>query len=263
MTISISGLELVASGCWQAPEQDRLGEWQLRAAEGFTGRANSALAVGDPGLPLDQAVGRVVDWYAERGLPPTMAVPYPLGDPGGSELNRLLDARGWSTRSGPAVVMTAKPGAVPLPMESAGGPGGSAGSGGARVDIDPEPDNGWMSLYHYRGQDLPPVARTMLLSAPWQAFGSVRADGQTIAVARVAAAGGWAGFTAVEVSPGHRRRGLATLLTSVLAAHAASRAPGGYWLQVEEGNTGARALYRRAGFTDHHGYRYRIAPPAG
>jgi predicted GNAT family acetyltransferase len=119
-----------------------------------------------------------------------------------------------------------------------------------------------MSLYHYRGMDLPPIARTMLLSAPWQAFGSVREDGQTIAVARVAAADGWAGFTAVEVSPDHRRRGLATLLTSVLAEHAVGRAPGGYWLQVEERNTGARALYQRTGFTDHHGYHYRIAPPA-
>jgi len=249
MTISISALELVASGSWRSPEQDRLGEWQLRAAGGFTGRANSALAVGDPGVPLEQAIGLVTAWYTARGLPPTLAVPYPLGDPGGSELNRLLDARGWSTRSGPAVVMTAGPGAIPAALN------------GAQVDIDPEPDAGWMSLYHYRGMDLPPIARTMLLSAPWQAFGSVREDGQTIAVARVAAADGWAGFTAVEVSPGHRRRGLATLLTSVLAEHAASRAPGGYWLQVEERNTGARALYQRTGFTDHHGYHYRIAPP--
>jgi len=51
----------------------------------------------------------------------------------------------------------------------------------------------------------------------------------------------------------------------VLAEHAAGWAPGGYWLQVEERNTGARALYQRTGFTDHHGYHYRIAPaePAG
>jgi GNAT superfamily N-acetyltransferase len=250
MAISISELELVASGSWQATEQDRLGEWQLRAAEGFTGRANSALAVGDPGVPLEQAVDQVAAWYTARGLPPTLAVPYPLGDPGGSKLNRLLDTLGWSTRSGPAVVMAAGPGAVPA----------ADGADGDRVAIDPEPDDGWMSLYHYRGQDLPPIARTMLLSAPWQAFGSVRAGGRTIAVARVAAAGGWAGFTAVEVSPDHRRRGLATLLTSVLAGHAAPRAPGGYWLQVEERNTSARALYRRTGFTDHHGYHYRIAP---
>ena len=41
---------------WQAPEQERLGDWLLRAAEGFTGRANSALPLGDPGSPLPEAV---------------------------------------------------------------------------------------------------------------------------------------------------------------------------------------------------------------
>ena len=80
MTISISALELVASGSWQPPELGRLGEWQLRAAEGFTGRANSALAVGDPGVPLEQAIDLVTAWYTARGLPPTLAVPYLLGD---------------------------------------------------------------------------------------------------------------------------------------------------------------------------------------
>jgi hypothetical protein len=32
------------------------------------------------------------------------------------------------------------------------------------------------------------------------------------------------------------------------------------YLQVENDNTAARALYRQAGFTDHHGYHYRVAP---
>ena len=87
----------------------------MRAAEGFTGRANSALAV----------VTRAYRWSRRstgsprgtpRGLPPTLAVPYLLGDPGASELNRLLDVRGWSTRPGPAAVMTAEPGPVRRPL---------------------------------------------------------------------------------------------------------------------------------------------------
>jgi ribosomal protein S18 acetylase RimI-like enzyme len=139
----------------------------------------------------------------------------------------------------------------------------SADSATVTVGIDPEPDDGWMSLYHYRGQELPPIARTLLLSAPWQAFGSVREGGETIAVARVAAAGGWAGFTAVEVSPQHRRRGLASAITARLAAHAAARAPEGLYLQVEDTNEAGRALYYRTGFTDHHSYHYRVAPAGG
>ena len=52
VAISIDDLALAAAPGWRACEEDRLGDWLLRAAEGFTGRANSALAAGDPGLPL-------------------------------------------------------------------------------------------------------------------------------------------------------------------------------------------------------------------
>lgn len=80
--ISIADLETTAAGGWRAPQEERLGGWLLRAAEGFTGRANSALAAGDPGLPLASAVPAVCAWYAARGLPPMIAVPFPMTGPG-------------------------------------------------------------------------------------------------------------------------------------------------------------------------------------
>ena len=70
MAISIRDLEEAAAGGWRAPEETRMkgdwsgqgrwvgdGGWLLRAAAGFTGRANSALAAGDPGMPLAE-IGR-------------------------------------------------------------------------------------------------------------------------------------------------------------------------------------------------------------
>lgn len=42
----VEDLERAAALHWQAPETEPLGEWRLRAAAGFTGRANSALPVG-------------------------------------------------------------------------------------------------------------------------------------------------------------------------------------------------------------------------
>ena len=35
------------------------------------------------------------------------------------------------------------------------------------------------------------------------------------------------------------------------------------FLQVEEGNAGAQALYRRLGFRYSHRYHYRVAPESG
>jgi predicted GNAT family acetyltransferase len=114
-------------------------------------------------------------------------------------------------------------------------------------------------MYHYRGRALPPVARQLLLSAPWQAFASVREGGATIAIGRIAAAAGWAGLTAIETDPDHRRRGLATAVSAALAALAVSRGATGLYLQVEDDNAAAHQLYAGMGFADHHRYHYRVA----
>ncbi len=189
MTISIPDLEQRAALGWRAPEEERLGDWLLRAAGGFTGRANSALATGHPGCPLDQAARAVQDWYQARGLPAMIAVPYPAGrpagDPGSTASSRSW---GWSVRSGTATVMTARPeqvarvaGPVQRPgarRRSREGPGTRADGGADGSGMDPEPSEEWLALYHYRGQpSLPPIARQVLTSAPWQAFASIRDGG--------------------------------------------------------------------------------------
>jgi ribosomal protein S18 acetylase RimI-like enzyme len=251
MALFIDELEVIAAKGWRAPEEEWLGGWLLRAAQGFTGRANSALAAGDPGIPLAKAVSAVRRWYAERELPAMIAVPYPLGRPADGATDRFLGQRGWGIRADPAVVMTAPAVAVARPRLA------------ERVDLHPEPSQTWLDHYHYRGQRLPPVARQLLLSAPSQAFASIRHDGAIVAIGRVAVADGWGGLTAVEVDPGHRRTGLATAITAALAAAAAAQGAASLYLQVAEGNQAARALYAGMGFTEHHGYHYRVAPPVG
>jgi ribosomal protein S18 acetylase RimI-like enzyme len=203
-------------------------------------------------MPLADAAAEVSRWYQTRGLPAMIAVPYPTGDLQDSRLDGFLAARGWLVRPGAATVMTAAPHAVANQTAQA--------AAAVRVDLDAEPDEPWLARYRYRGRPLPPVARQLLLSAPWQRFASAREDGRTIAIGRVAVAGGWAGLTAVEVDPRHRRRGLARAITGVLAAAAVQRGAAGLYLQVENDNAAARALYRQAGFADHHGYHYRVAP---
>ena len=244
----IDELERAAARHWQAPETQRLGEWLLRAAQGFTGRANSALPLGDPGVPLPEAVAAVTDWYLRRALPPMIAVPLPLADARGHRLDDFLAERSWVLRSGPALVMTAAIADIPAPDPH------------IDVQLDPEPGPDWLALYRYRGQELPPIAPRLLMSAPWQAFGSIRRDGQAVAVGRVSVAGSWGAITAVEVdaelpAAGAGRR-------DHLRAGRGGRAPrcARVLLQVETGNDPARALYLRCGFRDAHRYHYRVAP---
>jgi ribosomal protein S18 acetylase RimI-like enzyme len=250
---AIEDLERIAAGHWRGSETEDLGDWVLRAGNGFTGRANSALAIGDPGMPLDTALAAVIDWYRTRGLPPMVAVPLPLPPSAGVSLDDLLAERHWPARPGPAYVMTAAAAvpASPLPLPE-----------GTRLQLDAEPDDAWLDMYHYRGTAaLPPVARRVLTSAPWQAFASVRdTAGRPAAIARLSVGGGWAGITAVEVATGQRRRGLGTLITRAVRAEAAQQGASQVFLQVETSNAGARALYERCGFGYSHWYQYRIAP---
>ena len=152
MAITIPDLERRAALGWRAPEEERLGDWLLRAAGGFTGRANSALAVGDPGQPLDRAAGAVRDWYQARGLPAMIAIAHPAGRPQAVAVDRYLAEQGWSVRPGTATVMTAPARQVARAAEAAPA---------VPVGVDPEPDEAWLARYHYRGQHgLPPIART-------------------------------------------------------------------------------------------------------
>jgi len=52
----VVAVELAANEAWPAPVQERLGDWLLRSAAGWTGRGNSALPIGDPDRPLDAAI---------------------------------------------------------------------------------------------------------------------------------------------------------------------------------------------------------------
>jgi hypothetical protein len=137
MALFIGELEVIAAMGWRAPEEERLGRWLLRAALGFTGRANSALAAGDPGIPLAEAMLAVRRWYAKRELSAMVAVPYPLGRPGDSDTDRFLGQHCWGIWADPAVVMTAPAAAVARPQRA------------ERVDMHPGHTQAWLHYYHY------------------------------------------------------------------------------------------------------------------
>jgi ribosomal protein S18 acetylase RimI-like enzyme len=246
----IAALDQAAARTWRGTEEAPLGGWLLRAGAGFTGRANSVLTAGDPGMPLPAAAALIRRWYTVRGLTPMASVSFPPGQPDRNPVDRFLADQGWRLRDEAEVSVMTRAAA-----------GLAATPAALPVRFDDRPSDDWLNLYHFRGQpDLPPVARTILTSAPWQVFASARDGDRTVAIGRVAGSGEWAGLTAIEVDPDYRRRGLAVAVTTALVAQAAQRGAGRVYLQVEDGNEAALALYRRLGFTTHHGYHYRVAP---
>ncbi len=249
--MSPDDLERLAARTWRGLEEERLGDWLLRASGGFTGRANSALVVGDPGMPLPEAIAGVARWYRQRGLRPMAQVPLP----GAERADAALALAGWDTVED-VLVLTA-------PLDGWAGP--------ARpVELAPEPDDAWLTGYRYRGASLPPVARTVLVNADDPVFAAVRLDpapAPPAAVARGAVADGWLVVTAVTVDERYRRRGLASTVMAALGSWGQDRGARSCVLQVAESNAPALALYARLGFTEHHRYHYRLGArpesPAG
>ena len=228
-------LQRIASDGWPAVERAALGAWELRAAAGFTKRANSVLAVGSPGLPIDEALASVRAWYAQRGLPAVVQVPLPLA----ASLDADLDARGWTAGSLSHVLVAEL---RDLTVES-----GSL----ATVSSMPSPD--WLAA-HLKP---PPEALGVLIPG---IYVSVQRDGAIAGVARGSVVRDWLLVSGLWVTEAQRRQGLALTLMGALF-EAAHELPARHaFLQVEDDNAVARAMYAKMGFTHHHSYVYRAAP---
>ncbi|MER6320776.1 GNAT family N-acetyltransferase [Streptomyces coelicoflavus] len=241
---SYEELARVAARAWRPVESERLGGWELRAAGGFTRRANSVLPLGDPGLPLDEALAAVRRWYGERGLP--AYVQTATGAEGTQELLCAeLERRGW-VREVTAEVWTG--GLAPV-ADLAEGTG---------VVLSREADEAWLARYGRKG--VSDVALRVLGSGPSVWFATVPGADDPAAIGRCVVDGRWASFAAVEVDPARRRRGLATAVMAALARRALDEGASAAWLQVETDNAAARALYARMGFAAHHAYHHYREP---
>ncbi|MGW4037997.1 GNAT family N-acetyltransferase [Streptomyces sp. NPDC004778] len=244
---SFQELAAVTARAWQPVESEALGDWRLRAAGGFTRRANSALPLGDPGLPLGEAFGRVRRWYEARGLP--AYVQTATGAEGTQELLCAeLEEHGWRREVSAEVRIAALT------------PVGDREAEVSAVRLTREPDAAWLARYQ-RFSTPGPHVLPVLGGGPSVWFATVPGSGDAPdAIGRCVVDGRWAGFMAVEVAPEQRRRGLATTVMAALARRALDEGASAAWLQVEEDNEGARALYDGMGFTGHHRYHhYRSA----
>jgi ribosomal protein S18 acetylase RimI-like enzyme len=253
VTTSAAEIEQVATFGWRAIETVRLGEWLLRASGGFTRRANSALAIGDPGRGLDDVLTTLADWYAERGLPPLVMTAEGASPP---RLAEELRDRGWAEVSH-SHVMT---GEVSHALRAMPDAVSRAEGAGLELRLDDAPDAGWYACYAADSGPVAASARRVLENHPAVVFASLRAGDETVAVARAAVDARWAGLAAVRVAEGRRRTGLGAAVTLAALKAAARRGGRHVYLQVETSNRAAIDLYERLNLRIHHDYRYWTAP---
>jgi N-acetylglutamate synthase len=240
---------------WPARQAEPLGDWVLRSSDGYSRRANSVLAAGDPGMPFASALERTVGFYRARSLSPCAQVVV------GSDVHRAFEEAGWvSARPGEAdtlfqlasvssalrVVRRLLPAVVPP------------------VALAPRADDPWLAD-DARALSHGAAARAVLDGPAETGFVSVAPPGSdgVVAKGRVARGAGavpgdedWAGITNIWVSPRHRRLGLGTVVMEALLSWAAERGATTAYLQVRGDNEPGLAAYGRLGFVTHHSYRY-------
>ncbi|SKB04634.1 Ribosomal protein S18 acetylase RimI [Aeromicrobium choanae] len=229
--VSPEDLTRITSRGWPAVESAPLGDWELRASDGFTGRANSAAVHGDSGV--EDPFGAVIDFYTTRGLRPLVQL---VED---SPWHRRFVAAGWTG------VVDQPPGAIVQVADLRSAP-------------EPDPEavvrdhatDAWLALYG-RVRD-PAAARAVMEGPATVGFVSIG----DVAIGRVVVTGEWAGLAAVEVNPAHRRRGLARRIVETSLAWAVAHGADKAYLQTMRDNAPALALYEPYGFTTHHAYRY-------
>ena len=264
--IPAADVERICSRGWQPTDQQELGDWLLRAAGGFTGRANSALVTGDPGLPIKAALDQLTRWYVDRNLPVLAQV---ITD---SDWLHELQSRGWSSARPDQSDVLVQVGSLSRARRARRGgrsPSRPAASeDGTPVTSAPQlqavPDEDWIRLYGRTAGLDTEVVCAVLTSGERVTFASIRdpaSDGVTVAIGRGVVTGDWLGLAAVEVQPPCRRRGLGRAIVDSLLEWGVSCGALSAYAQVLADNNAALALYERYGFRTHHTYRYLRPPP--
>ena len=230
---------------WHEP----LGEWTLRAGGGFTGRANSCHAVGDPGVSTQQAVERIIAYAAAHDIPPMAQV---IED---SAEERALEALGWVATHQPAAVLVCR-----LADFLHGRPAQPTVQLRERLQPD------WEKAYQRSRPNSadPRIVRMILDGSAPRAFATVAGErvadrSELVAIARGHRSADWLGLASIWTRPDHRQRGLAASMMAALGHWAARQGARYAYVQVATINEPAIDAYRKLGFVHHHSYSY-LAP---
>ena len=239
MDDAIETIEQATIIAWPARERASLFGWTLQATLGHSRRVNSVWPIRWTGeRRLSVAVDVVEAWYAERGLVPCFKVVAGRVEP--PELLEHLAARGYRSDMPTSVMTRPLAGAAPE----------------AEVLVAADPDETWFGPLLADGHTGDAEERRdVLLRMPApRAFASLRADGRIAATGASVATGDLASIFVMRTATWARREGRARRILHALMGWARGQGASTAYLQVDDANLGAVALYETEGFARVYGY---------
>lgn len=215
--------------------------WLLPFDDSTISRAKSAVPLRHHGMDIAQ-LGTIEALYAARGLQAAFRI---ADVPGLDEVQLALGRMGYRAQQ-PTLVQIGT-----LAHMRAFCTAQPAGVGATAT---PQ----WAAVYVAEGFDpVDGAHRVQALSrSAHVVYACVEEDGRPLAAGTAAMSHGWASIHGMRTVVQQRGRGLAARILGGLADAATARALDQVFLQVEEGNAAARALYQRAGFATAWRYHY-------
>ncbi|MEQ8230002.1 MAG: GNAT family N-acetyltransferase [Rhodospirillales bacterium] len=247
----IRDLERRAAECWPPFSQGILEGWRLRVSEGASRRANSVLALEETGdSSLDARIDAAEKFYRQRGLPCRFQISGAVQPRG---LDAELERRGYGIEAR-TLVMTASADAVRDNLAGRSSPR-------FRTRLFSTANPAWLQVFSAglaEGRERGLRCRLAEGLPTPRAYAVLDAGAEPAAVGAAVMRDDWVMILCMATHARVRRQGHAARILWSLANWACEPAQNRQlFLQVEDDNSPAMALYHLAGFQPAHTYYYR------
>lgn len=240
----VLGCERRIINAWPALSTLIVGDWALRFANGYSGRANSATPL-VYGAELDDAtLDLVAELYRADGLAPSIRLTPLVAD----ATRAAVLERGYRVKD-KSFGLIAPLAGLDVSEES-------------ELQIEARPSLEWVAgvaalqsgIKTHVGNLAAIVERVRLPAA----FATWLVEGEAVAFGMSVAERGMAEIGLICVEPDHRGHGYGRAIVRGLMGWAAAMGCSDAYLQVEQGNAVANSLYRSLGFRQLYAYETRI-----
>jgi len=237
-------LEEISLNMWPAVDSRFRDGWIMRYAGGYTNRANSVYPLYETFEALNYKIEEVKNFYTSKGLPPMFKLTS-VSRP--ASLDNVLGELGFEEKDR-ALVMTKVIADQPRDLSD--------------LDVLSSPEGKWLELFfslNKRARENQVWARRLLtLLPPKSMFVLLKKKGMFVGCGFAVIQSDFMGLFGIAVRETERRKGYGREITEKLLEVGRKRGAKIAYLQVDEQNRNAIALYSKIGFHEEYQYWYRV-----